>query len=222
MGKNKVTRNKLSSDIDGLTASIDDGKATILALTQETAQLSKQIAELDQAMKEATELRAKEKATNAVTVKDAQAAQAAVAAAIAVLKDYYAKASTATALLQKAPPARRWGLKTGVKMGSDEWDALANPNFKGEVDKGHKESMQTFGDTEQGQQDEAQYGVLGLLEVIASDFATLEANTNAAEAAAAEVYERFMVDSRRSKATKTRKIELNTADKTATQAKVQE
>merc|ERR1719350_1259714 len=54
-------------------------------------------------MKEATELRAKEKATNAVTVKDAQAAQAAVAAAIAVLKDYYAKASTATALLQKHP-----------------------------------------------------------------------------------------------------------------------
>merc|ERR1719293_71245 len=179
MGKNKVTRNKLSSDIDGLMASIDDGKATVLALTEDTAQLSKHIAELDQAMKEATELRAKEKATNAATVKDAQAAQAAVAAATEVLKDYYAKASTATALLQKAPPARQWGLKTGVKMGSDEWDALANPNFKGEIDKGHKEGMQTFGETEQGQQDEAQYGVLGLLEVIASDFATLEANTHA-------------------------------------------
>merc|ERR1719350_210890 len=167
-------------------------------------------------MKEATELRAKEKATNAVTVKDAQAAQAAVAAAIAVLKDYYAKASTATALLQKAPPARRWGLKTGVKMGSDEWDALANPNFKGEIDKGHKEGMQTFGETEQGQQDEAQYGVLGLLEVIAADFASLEANTKAAEAASAEAHERFMVDSRKNKATKSRKIEMNEADRAST------
>merc|ERR1719499_1106536 len=174
-------------------------------------------------MSEATDLRKKEKATNAVTVKDAQAAQAAVAAATAVLKDYYAKASTATALLQqRAPSPREWGLKTHVKMGTEEWNALANPNYQGQVDKGHKEDMQTFGDTEKGQQDEAQYGVLGLLEVIASDFAALEANTDAAEAAAAEAHERFMVDSKRSKATKTRKIELNTADKLSAQAKVQE
>jgi len=223
MGKSKVTRNKLSSDIDALTASIEDGQATISTLTADTSQLSKDIAALDEAMGKATALRKEEKATNAVTVKDAQAAQAAVAAATAVLKDYYAKASTATALLQqRAPSPREWGLKTRVKMGTDEWDALANPNFQGQIDKGHKEDMQTFGDTEKGQQDEAQYGVLGLLEVIASDFATLEANTNAAEAAAAEAYERFMVESKKSKATKTRKIELNTADKTATQAKVQE
>merc|ERR1719293_471500 len=220
MGKSKVTRNKLSSDIDGLMASIDDGKATVLALTEETAQLSKQIAELDQAMKEATELRAKEKATNAATVKDAQEAQAAVAAATAVLKDYYAKASTATAFLQASP--RRWGLKTGVKMGTDEWTSLANPNFEGHIDKGHKDGMQTFGERELGQQDEAQYGVLGLLEVIASDFASLEANTKASEATAAESFERFMVESRKSKAAKTRKVELNEADRGSTDAKVQE
>jgi len=223
MGKSKVTRNKLSSDIDGLTASIDDGQATVAALTEENALLSRDVASLDRAMRDATDLRAKEKATNAATVKDAQAAQAAVAAATAVLSDYYAKASTATALLQqKAPSPREWGLKTGVKMGTDEWDSLANPNFQGQIDKGHKEGMQTFGDTETGQQDEAQYGVLGLLEVIASDFATLEANTKAAEGEAAEAYERFMVDSKQSKATKVRKNEMNEADRAATEAKVQE
>jgi len=223
MGKSKVTRNKLSSDIDGLTASIDDGQATVAALTEENALLSRDVASLDRAMRDATDLRAKEKATNAATVKDAQAAQAAVAAATAVLKDYYAKASTATALLQqKAPSPREWGLKTRVKMGTDEWDSLANPNFQGQIDKGHKEGMQTFGDTETGQQDEAQYGVLGLLEVIASDFATLEANTKAAEGEAAEAYERFMVDSNQSKATKVRKNEMNEADRAATEAKVQE
>merc|ERR1719476_15218 len=61
LGKSKVTRNKLSSDIDALSASIDDGKATVLALTEETAQLSKDVAALEQAMAEATDLRHKEK-----------------------------------------------------------------------------------------------------------------------------------------------------------------
>merc|ERR1719242_2141352 len=135
-------------------------------------------------MAEATELRKKEKETNTVTVKDAQAAQKAVATATAVLKDFYEKAATATALVQaKTPNPRQWGLKTGVKMGTDEWNALADPNFKGKVDTGHKEVMQTFGETYEGQQDEAQYGILALLEVIASDFANLEADTTATEEA---------------------------------------
>merc|ERR1719499_1160838 len=45
---------------------------------------------------------------------------------------------------------------------------------------------------------------------------------NAAEAAAAEAYERFMVESKRSKATKSRKIEMNEADRVSAEAKVQE
>lgn len=220
MGKNKVTRNKLAADIDALTASIEDGKAKVMTLTEDTALLSKEIADLEQAMTEATDLRKKEKAINKETVEDSQAAQSAVAAATAVLKDYYAKASTATAFLQASP--RDWGLKTGVKMGTDEWNALANPNFEGTIDKGHKEGMQTFGETETGQQDEARYGVLGLLEVIASDFANLEAQTNAAEAAAAEAYERFMVESQKSKAVKSRKVEMNESDRVATESKVQD
>merc|ERR1719512_515117 len=69
MGKSKVTRNKLSSDIDALTASIEDGQATISTLTADTAQLSKDIAALDEARSKATALRKEEKATNAVTVK---------------------------------------------------------------------------------------------------------------------------------------------------------
>merc|ERR1712151_1348142 len=101
-------------------------------------------------------------------------------------------------------------------------NSLANPNFEGHIDKGHRDGMQTFGEREEGQQDEAQYGVLGLLEVIASDFATLEADTNAAEAASAEAYERFMVDSNKSKAVKTRKSEMNEMDRASADARVQE
>merc|ERR1719468_1313395 len=154
MGKSKITRNKLTEDIDGLEATIEEGKATIQKLADDTATLTKEVEELVKSMAEATDLRTNEKATNKVTVKDAQAAQKAVAAATAVLKDFYEKAATATALMQaKTPNPRQWGLKTGVKMGTDEWNALANPNFKGTVDKGHKEDMQTFGESYDGQQD---------------------------------------------------------------------
>merc|ERR1719174_2362180 len=101
MGKSKVTRNKLSEEIDGLDAAIEDGKATIMKLTQEVADLAKDIEDLDADMTEATELRTNEKAKNKHTIMDAKAAQTAVSQATAVLKDFYAKAAKATALLQQ-------------------------------------------------------------------------------------------------------------------------
>merc|ERR1719343_541741 len=76
LGQSKVTRDKLSSKIDALSAAIEDGKATIMTLTEDTTQLSKEIADLDQATEEATSLRNKEKATNTETINDAKAAQA--------------------------------------------------------------------------------------------------------------------------------------------------
>lgn len=223
MGKSKITRNKLTEDIDGLDAAIEEGKATIQKLADDTATLAQEVEDLTKSMTEATDLRKSEKETNKVTVKDAQAAQKAVAAATAVLKDFYEKAATATALVQaKTPNPRQWGLKTGVKMGTDEWTALANPNFKGKVDTGHKEDMQTFGESYDGQQDEAQYGILALLEVVASDFANLEADTTAAEEASQKAYEDFMAESKKNKSVKEKKIEMNTSDKAAAEAKLQE
>merc|ERR1719375_656560 len=147
IGKSKVTRNKLSEDIDGLEAAVEDGKATIMKLTKEIATLSKELADLEGSVAEATKIRKEDKATNKVTVKDASDAQNAVIAATAVLKKFYEKASLATGLLQTSV--------SRPKMGTDEWNALANPNFKGTIDKGHKEGMQTFGKKYTGQQDEA-------------------------------------------------------------------
>merc|ERR1719408_763322 len=123
----------------------------------------------------ATKMRNTEKAKNKVTVSESTAAEEAVAAATAVLKKFYEGASQATAMLQTEDgrPA----------MGTDEWNALANPNFKGTVDKGHKEGMQTFGKKFTGQQDAAG-GVMAMLEVILSDFANLIADTKASEAKA--------------------------------------
>merc|ERR1719352_2214558 len=79
--------------------------------------------------------------------------------------------------------------------------------------------MQTFGETYKGQQDEAG-GVLAMLEVILSDFANLEADTMAAEAASQKAYDDFMTDAKRTKAVKTKNIEMFTADKVAAESKL--
>jgi len=214
IGKSKVTRNKLTEDIDGLNAAVEDGKANIMRLAEEVATLTKEVADTDSSVKEATKIRATEKATNKVTVDDTKAAQGAVAAATAVLKTFYEKASLATGFLQTD--------NTRPTMGSDEWDALANPNYEGpKIDKGHKAGMQTFGKKYTGQQDQAG-GVMAMLDVIASDFANLQADTEAAEAKAQETYDNFMVESKKSKSVKSKKIEMNEADKAAAEVKVQE
>merc|ERR1719401_1575105 len=87
MGKSKITRNKLTEEIDSLTAACDDGKATILQLTETIKTLSEEVADLDKSMAEASDLRSAEHAKNKETIKDAKDAQKAVAAATAVLKD---------------------------------------------------------------------------------------------------------------------------------------
>merc|ERR1719235_1522628 len=217
MGKSKVTRNKLSEEIDGLQAAIEDGKATIMSLADEIAKLTTEVADLQAAMAEATELRVAEKEKNAKTIEEAKDAQEAVTAAIAVLKEFYERAGKATALIQ-------W-----PKMGSEEWKSLANPNYEAKtdtidgmvkVDAGHQEGMQTFGATYKGKQDEAG-SVIALLEVILSDFVNVEQDTAGAEKVAADTYEAFMIDSKKAAAVKTRQIEMDTTDKAAATAKLE-
>jgi len=225
LGQNKVTRDKLTSEIDELQAAIDEGNALIMKLTEDIASLTKEIAELDAAVEEQTKLREAEKAKNAKTIKDSKDAQEAVSSAIAVLKEFYAKAGQATAFVQvssssQPSSSQPSNLMQRPKMGTDEWNALANPNFKGTVDKGHKEGMQTFGETFTGQQDEAG-GVLAMLDVIMSDFANIESDTMANEAQAAKAYSDFMIDAEKNKAVKSKNIEMFTSDKVAAESKLQ-
>merc|ERR1712078_973078 len=104
---------------------------------------------LDTAVSEATTMRENEKAKNEATIKDAQEAQTAVAQALTVLKEFYAKAGEATSFVQQ--PAIFDSPYTGMQ-------------------------------SENG-------GVVGMIEVIQSDFARLEADTNAAEATAQKEYD---------------------------------
>jgi len=216
VGQSKITRAKLTEQVDRLKAEVSEMETTIAMLSEDTSTLSQEIADLVASMAEATELRKKEKSQNAATVEDAKAAAKAVTAALAVLKDFYAKASTATGLVQMDSKAEQ-----PVQMGTDEWDSLANPNFKGVVDKGHKKGMQTFGEVYKGQQEEAG-GVLAMIEVILSDLNVLKAETEAAESAAAKEYASFMTESKRAKAQKSKSVELKGSDSTETKSQLQD
>merc|ERR1719310_2061181 len=165
LSTNEQTRKEKTEAVETLHAEIDELEASIAKLTEDISELTTAIADLTAAMAKATELRQEEKATNEATIKDAQEAQTAVAQALTVLKEFYAKAAEATALLQQQPEA----------------PAIFDSPYKG---------MQS----ENG-------GVIGMLEVIESDFARLEADTSAAEAESQKAYDEFMTTSKVTKAT---------------------
>merc|ERR1719352_1268403 len=167
LATNEQTRTEKTQAVETLHAEIDQLEASISKLTEDIADLTKAVAELDAAMAKATKLRQEEKAKNTETIEDAVEAQTAVAQALTVLKEFYAKAAEATALLQQKPVAPE----------------IFEKEYKG---------MQA----ENG-------GVVGMLEVIESDFARLEADTKAAEATAQKEYDQFMTDSKVDKAEKT-------------------
>merc|ERR1719443_1704296 len=102
---NQQTRQKKAAEVAELTQQIEDLTAEIAALTQDIEDLTAAIAELDAAMAKATADREASKAKNTETIAEAKQAQEAVQSAMAILKEFYAKASEATALTQQTPAA---------------------------------------------------------------------------------------------------------------------
>jgi len=100
LATNEHTRKEKTEQVEILHAEIDQLEASIASLSQELADLAAAVAELDGALAEATSIRNAESAKNTQTIADAQAAGKATEQAMKVLKDFYAKASTATSLVQ--------------------------------------------------------------------------------------------------------------------------
>merc|ERR1719252_353967 len=88
---NKKKKDEKTSEVEELTAAKEKLEGEIAALAKDLEDLAAAQAALAKAMKEATEVREKEKAENEVTIKDAKEAQAAVDQALVVLKDFYNK-----------------------------------------------------------------------------------------------------------------------------------
>merc|ERR1719217_1880078 len=179
MATNKQTRDDKTEEVNSLQAEYDKLKAEILKLTQQIADLTDAIAEIDASVAKATDIREEEKAKNAATIEDSQKAQTAVEQALAVLKDFYAKAAKGA---------------ENLTIGYDGRTRL----LQGPSD----DAPETFDEPYTGMGG-ASGGVMGLLEVIQSDFSRVEAETTAAEADAAKAHERFMAESNKDKAVKT-------------------
>jgi len=171
LSTNKQTRTEKTEKVVTLHSEIDELTASISKITEEMTALTEEVAAIDEAVAKATGIRDAEKAKNTQTISDAGEAQEAVAKALAVLREFYAKAAEATALVQQQPEA---------------------PEVFDEPYKG---------------QGAAGGGVIGMLEVIQSDFARLEAETKAAEDIAQKEYDEFMTDSEVTKTQKTKDIE---------------
>merc|ERR1719379_1604226 len=107
LSTNEQTRKEKTSAVETLTAEIDQLGASIGTLSEAIAELTAAVAELDKAMAEATKIRTAESAQNAETVADSQEAQTAVAQALTVLREFYAKSAEATALVQQVPQTAR-------------------------------------------------------------------------------------------------------------------
>jgi chromosome segregation ATPase len=172
LSTNKQTRDTKSSQVEELTSTKDALTAEIAKLMEEAADLTAAIASIDAAVAEATAQRQAESAKNKETIKDAQEAQTAVSQAVAVLKEFYAKAATATALVQQP-----------------------------EVD-----APETFDKAYKGMGGESG-GVLGMLEVIQSDFSRLEVETTAEEEEGSDAFERFSAESDKDKSVKNKTLQ---------------
>merc|ERR1719473_276782 len=189
MGTNKHTRDAKTEQADKLSAEINFLSAKSTKVSEDIVELQNGLATLDKAVAEATADRDAEKAKNTETIADAKAATTAVSQAMAVLKEFYAKAGEATALTQVAGPA--------------------------------EDAPETFNAPYQGNQAQAG-GVVGLLEVIQSDFAELESTTTAEEAEAADTFKQYMADSRTNKAVKETDVKHKTTERQGTESKLQE
>lgn len=196
LGTNKQTREQKSADVDELTAMVEENTAKMQQLQEEVERLMGEVSELDATMQEATEIRRSEKAKNTAVVQDAKVAVPAVERAMQVLKDFYEKASQATSFSQLASdPSKKSG------PAGDAPDTFGSTPFKGSSDSG---------------------GIVGMLEVILSDFQRLIAETEEDESMGLKEYEKLMAESTKDKAVKNTNIDHKKTQNTDLQVKTQE
>jgi len=180
---------KAISDRDEAKASIEaaEGKITTYTANQksleaEVKDTQHQIAEAKKSLLEAGELRQTDKAENAKTLEMSREAIESVKLALQVLGDFYSKAMLAQTGKYTPPLSDREGNTVGD---------LAPEVFKADYHGSQSASK----------------GIIGILEVILSDFERTQSKTTEEEAMSKEAFEMFEKDTNEEVAQKEKKIE---------------
>lgn len=179
MAKSKKKRAELNYDIEKLSTRMDKAKAMSTKLKEEVAELNKELAEIAKSQAESDKIRQEEHAAFLETKADLEQGLEGVRMGLKVLKDYYASAAGAAAFAQL--DLEQPTLATGAAAIFLQQPATS---------EGHEKSSGT-GST-----------IIGLLEVIESDFAKNLAAVTTEEDAAAVAYQRTLLENKVSKAMK--------------------
>jgi len=169
MKKAVTQRDKSHAKIEDLSAQITGKESAKAQLTEDIATLSQEIADNKKTLMEATELREEESKENAKTITEASEGKEAVTSALEVLKTFYEGA----AFVQ-----RRFVPTNSDRSGNTVAD-VAPPIFDAEY-KGSQEASK---------------GILGILEVILSDFERTIATVTEQDGEAAKAFATFKSES---------------------------
>jgi len=203
MSTNKQTRDMKTTAIAELKATIEELTSDAQKLASEIVDLSEQIKAIDAAVAEAQSDRFDEKAKNTKTIEDANSAKVAVESALTVLKEFYEKAADPAthALPPKGTGPIAWDDRSLAILhkaaGGSSFIQKGSTVNQGPMD----DAPETFDKPFTGTGD-AGGGVIGMMEVIISDFERLETETSEAEFTAQKEYDAFAADSAEDKAVK--------------------
>merc|ERR1719316_289174 len=173
--------------LEVLEAKLEEAKADVQDLTEQIADAEAFIADIDAHVKESTEIREEGKSENAISLKDSEDAQAAVANAMSVLEEFY---------------------KESGQVKKEEWEFIQRG-----VDLPEEPSTWDSGYTGVSDPSAQPGGIITILEETGKEFAQMEADTNAQEAMDQKAYEEDMKDCTIEKARRTKESEMKTEEK---------
>jgi len=159
-------RDKHQAKMESAAASIDTTTSNIATLKQEISDLAVDIADLNKAKLDMETLRKADKAANAKTVKDAGTGKTAVKQAIGLLKKFYEGQFVQVSYKPKG------GNRDGQTVDDLAPDSFSNDKYKGNQ--------------------EASKGIIGMMEVIFSDFDRTITQTEKEEKEAEQDYQTLL------------------------------
>merc|ERR1719201_2303430 len=185
MAETLAARDAAQREIEAKNAFLTEKRTLVDSLAEDISVLSQEIADLQKAINEETALREKDQMNNNQTLAEAQAGLEAVENAIEVLSNFY------QSFIQQKPAP---GLETSG--GYERYRAEGAGADGKTVDDMAPED--DFGTSDYGGKTDASKSILGLLDVIKSDFEKTISDTESDEEAAADAYEQFKGDAQKS------------------------